>query len=109
VGTFVGNTGTCAGGGLAFGPDGTLYFTGFTSCVGNPALHVLNPATAAILRSAPMAFFYDALGARPTDGALFATTGGTGGSDLFYIDPATGIQIFWGSATTGLLSDLAFR
>jgi subtilisin family serine protease len=109
VGTFVGDTGTCVGGGLAFGPDGTLYFTSFASCFGGSALHVLDPATAAILGSAPLALFYDALGARPTDGALFAATGGTGGGDLFYIDPATGIQIFWGRTATGSLSDLAFR
>ena len=105
--TLVGDTGTCTEGGLAFGPDGTLYFTGFSDCSFlEKALHVLNPATGAILSSIPLSSFYESLGARPTDGALFASSGS---GSLFEIDPATGVEVYWGETGTGVVSDLAFR
>jgi outer membrane protein assembly factor BamB len=105
--TLVGDTRTCTEGGLAFGPDGTLYFAGFSDCSFNgKALHVLNPATGAILSSIPLNFFYESLAARPSDGALFASSGS---GSLYEIDPATGVEVFWGETGTGELSDLAFR
>ena len=110
--TLVGSTGTCAEGGLAFAPDGTLYFTGAASCgSATRALHVLNPATAAIVSSIPLGGFYDGLTVRPTDGALFASSAfaATGDDSLFVIDPATGVEVFWGRSGTGTLADLAFR
>jgi len=107
IATLVGNTGTCTEGGLAFGPDGTLYFTGFTDCTfTKKALHVLDPTTGAILSSIPLGAFYEGLAARPTDGTLFAS----GADDsLVEIDPATGVEVFWGKTGTGVVADLAFR
>jgi subtilisin family serine protease len=109
IGIFVGDTGTCGGGGLAFGPDGTLWFTGFIGCGAGLGLHVLDPTTGAILGSVLVSSFYDSLAARPTDGALFAAPGGSSGSGIYEMDPATGIQVFVGQTGTGALSDLAFR
>jgi hypothetical protein len=61
-----------ANGGLAFHPNGTLYFT---PCWDNPnRLLTLNPATGAILTSRNLASntCYMGLAARPSDGRLFA-------------------------------------
>jgi hypothetical protein len=107
VATLVGNTGTCTEGGLAFAPDGTLYFTGFADCsFSERALHVLDPATGAILSSIRLGGFYESLAVRPTDGALFASAGS---GSLYEIDPATGVEVDWGETGTGVLADLAFR
>jgi streptogramin lyase len=104
---LVGDTGTCNEGGLAFTPDGTLYFTGSSSCfAATNALHVLNPATGAIISSIPLQGLWYALAVRPTDGTLFTAAG-----DLLYeIDPATGVEVLWGQTGNGAgLADLAFR
>jgi hypothetical protein len=66
----------------------------------------LNPATGGILSSIPLSSFYESLGARPTDGALFTSSGS---GSLFQIDPATGVEVYWGETGTGVVSDLAFR
>jgi len=108
VATLVGDTGTCTEGGLAFARDGMLCFTGYTDCSFTAvALHVLNPATGAIVSSTPLqsGLLYDGLAVRPTDGALFASSG----DRLFEIDPATGVEVFWGRSETGVVADLAFR
>jgi hypothetical protein len=106
--TAVGNTGSCTEGGLAFAPDGTLYFAGYTDCSFTAvALRVLNPATAATVSSIPLAsgLLYDGLAVRPTDGALFASKGDA----LYEIDPATGVEVPWGRSEAGIVTDLAFR
>lgn len=48
---------------------------------------------------------YDGLAVRPTDGAIFASQGDA----LYEIDPATGVEVFWGRSETGVVADLAFR
>jgi outer membrane protein assembly factor BamB len=104
----VGNTGSCTEGGLAFAPDGTLYFAGYTDCsFTTTALRVLNPATAATVSSTPLAsgLLYDGLAVRPTDGAVFASRGDA----LYLIDPETGVEVFWGRSEAGVVTDLAFR
>jgi subtilisin family serine protease len=107
VATLVGDTGTCTEGGLAFAPNGTLYFTGYSDCsFVEKSLHVLNPATGAIVSSIPLNGFYESLAVRPTDGALFASAGS---GSLYEIDPATGVEVNWGETGTGVLADLAFR
>jgi hypothetical protein len=106
--TVVGDTGSCNEGGLAFGPDGTLYFAGYTDCSFTKiALRVLDPATAATVSSTPLAsgLAYDGLAVRPTDGALFASKGDA----LYVIDPATGVEVFWGRSEAGVVADLVFR
>ena len=102
----VGDTGSCSEGGLAFAPDGTLYFAGYTDCTfSRVALRVLDPATAATISSTPLSLVYDGLAVRPTDGTLFASRGDA----LYEIDPATGVEVFWGRSETGVVADLAFR
>jgi len=81
-----------------------------TSCRGRRSRRGKRGQAAALSQSAilsiiPVEFFYDGLAARPTDGALFASRG----DSLFEIDPATGVEVFWGESGTGVLSDLAFR
>jgi subtilisin family serine protease len=106
--TLVGDVGSCSEGGIAFAPDGTLYFVGYTDCsFTSVALRVLNPETAATISSIPLESgrIYDGLAVRPTDGALFASQ-----SDALYVvDPATGVEVFWGRSETGAVADLAFR
>ena len=100
--TFVGNTLQGRGGGLAFAPDGTLYYAEFNQ------LHSLNPATGtsngfvSITGGAT-----DGLGIRPSDGVFFATQAGNS-SQIYTLDPNTGIITTLGSNGIGAGSDLAF-
>jgi hypothetical protein len=109
--TLIGNTGH-AFGSLAFAPDGTLYMTaadhGANGPPANPQLLTLDPATAATLTSVPTAGFFGALGARPSDGVLFAGNGDE--SQLFTLDPATGAASpLSGSTGTDFVGDIDFH
>src|SRR5690349_19703514 len=59
-----------------------------TGAPSNPHLLTLDPATAKTLTSVAADAFYGALGARPTDGQLFAGNGD--GSQIFTVDATTG-------------------
>lgn len=102
---LVGDTGQNRGGGLAFAPDGTLYFLEFDE------LHTLNPNTGAILSTTALNFSgHDGLGIRD-DGTLFATAAGAGalGDEIRIIDPMAGTSTAIGQTGAGNASDLAFR
>jgi len=101
-------------GGLAFGPDGTLYgTTTFTS----PILAVLDPTDGSVLSTesvvvAPpddteLGGFFDGLAVDPDTGLLYATHG-VGGEEVLVRDPGTGAWSVVGE-TGHALSDLAFR
>lgn len=99
--TFVGDTGTGAGGGLGFAPDGTLYL--FAVFV----LNIISPEDGHVISSIPTDNPYDGLGVRPSDGVLFA---GPGGSDSVYtVDPSTGQGTLIGHTGQGNVSDMDFR
>jgi len=96
-------------GGLAFAPDGTLFFT---PCWSNPGfIHTLNPATAEILTSValPSGEGYMGLGVRPSDGTIFASyryeSGDTG---IYTIDPTTGAETLFVDPGNIMVHDLAF-
>ena len=105
--TLVGNANSGSGGGIAFAPDGTLYQTAHNAPGGSFSLNRLNPANAARLSSVPLQFYFDGLAVRPSDGALFAATGGSG-DQIFTINPATGAATLVGATGAGSTSDLAF-
>ena len=99
-------------GGLAFHPNGTLYFT---PCWNNPnRLLTLNPATGAILTSRNLAAntCYMGLAARPSDGRLFASYNYESNWDpyiLVTLNPNNGNATLVGHTyTTGILHDLTF-
>ena len=109
VATFIGNTGVI-GATLAFGPDGTLYQTsaefgemGFL----RGFLNTINPATAAVLTtSMPYTEAHiGALAVRPTDGAIFASSGMPG--DIYTLSPE-GVLTLVGNTGAGGPGDLAF-
>lgn len=106
VATLVGNTGTGAGGGIAFAPDGTLYQTAYHHNFDFFALNKLDPNTGAVLSSVPLPTYFDGLGVRP-DGTLFATP--VASDQIFTLNPLTGAATFVGATGTGLVSDLDFR
>ena len=103
--TLVGDPGEGRGGGLAFAPDGTLYYLEFDE------LHTLDPGTGAILSTTALNFgSHDGLGIR-SDGTLFATRAGTGAlsDEIRIIDPSAGTSTPIGQTGAGNASDLAFR
>src|SRR5262249_39778135 len=77
VATFIGSTGSAAGGGIAFAPDGTLYQTAYNSGFDFTSLNQLNPTNAARISTVRVPFYFDGLGIRPTDGVIFAAAGGS--------------------------------
>jgi len=106
VATVVGNPGQGRNGGLAFTPDGRLFFLEFGE------LHELNPATGSVLSTTFLNFGgHDGLGIRPSDGALFATRAGadTLGDEIRIIDPVAATSTLVGRTGAGNASDLAFR
>ncbi len=110
VSTFLGQSGVFNDGGLAFDAAGTLYL--LSALVANPALATLDPTTGFVLTSVNYgpATALDGLVVRPSDGALLATRGGTGGTEqIVRIDPVTGLTTELGATGTGRPSDLAFR
>jgi hypothetical protein len=101
-----------ANGGLAFHPNGTLYFT---PCWDNPnRLLTLNPANAAILtsRNLPAGNCFMGLAARPSDGRLFASYNYESNWDpyvLVTLNPNNGnVTLVGHTYTTGILHDLTF-
>jgi len=99
-------------GGLAFHPDGTLYFT--PCWVDDSRLLTLNPATAAILTSRNLASdtCYIGLAARPSDGTLFASYNWESNWDpyvLVTLNPSNGDASLIGHTySTGIIHDLTF-
>jgi len=99
-------------GGLAFHPDGTLYFT--PCWVDDSRLLTLNPATAAILtsRNLDSDTCYMGLAARPSDGTLFASYNWESNWDpyvLVTLDPGSGnANIIGHTYSTGIIHDLTF-
>lgn len=106
VATLVGDTGTGAGGGLAFAANGTLYHTGYDFGQNNFSLNVLDTTTGAILSSTLMSQYYDGLGVRKSDGLLFAATGGV--DTIYTIDAGSGTETPLGASGTGRVSDIDF-
>jgi DNA-binding beta-propeller fold protein YncE len=99
-----------ANGGLAFAPNGTLYFTPCWNNNGN--IHTLNPATAAVLSTvalAPVGVCYMGLASRPADGAIFASYDDENADNNIYIlNPATGARTLVGNPGNFLVHDLTF-
>jgi hypothetical protein len=96
-------------GGLAFAPDGTLYFT---PCWSNPGyIHTLNPANAEILTSQALQSndCYMGLGIRPSDGTIFGSyryeSEDTG---IYTIDPVTGAETLFVNPGDIMVHDLTF-
>ena len=108
VATLVGDTGSDAGGGIAFAPNGTLYQTAFNNGFDFTSLNTLNPANAARIATVAVPRYYEGLAVR-SDGTLWASSG-TGTDALFTINPTTGAETFIGvTPNTGAVSDLDFQ
>jgi hypothetical protein len=96
-------------GGIAFAPDGTLYFTPAWWNTG--FLHTLDPATAEILTSValPSGEGYMGLAVRPSDGTIFGSyryyTEDTG---IYTIDPVTGAETLFVDPGDIMVHDLTF-
>jgi len=109
--TVIGRDGALgnSNGGLAFAPDGTLYFT---PCWSNSGfIHTLNPATAAITSSTALLDFacYMGLAVRPSDGTIFASYDQEHNDNrIFTLDPVTGARQEVGSPGNYLVHDLTF-
>jgi hypothetical protein len=98
-------------GGLAFHPDGTLYFT--PCWVSDSRLLTLNPSTAAILtlRNLASQTCYMGLTTRPSDGALFASYNWEGWDEnvLVTLNPNNGNANLVGHTySAGIIHDLTF-
>lgn len=98
-------------GGIAFAPDGTLYFTPGRNTTG--FLHRLDPATAAILDTVTLSpdIGFMGLAVRPRDGLLFASGPPMldNNDTIYTIDPTTGTVTEVGDAGFILkVHDLAF-
>jgi len=99
-------------GGLAFHPDGTLFFTPCWAT--DSVLLTLNPSTAAIVTTRNLAqnTCYMGLAARPSDGALFASYNWESNWDeyvLVTLNPANGNANLVGHTySVGILHDLTF-
>ena len=108
VATLVGNTGFFFDT-IAFAPSGTLYLS-YAQFAGmgpvNPALGILNPATAQIISSVPTADFFGALAVRPGDNVIFGSPGAEG--QLLTLNPNTGAETLVGSTGPNLVGALAF-
>lgn len=98
-------------GGIAFAPNGTLYFTPCWSDPGN--IHTLNPATAAVLTTVPLVpggTCYMGLAVRPSDGAIFASFDAENTDfNIYTLNPATGTRTLVGSpGTDNIVHDMVF-
>jgi len=99
-------------GGLAFHPNGTLYFT--PCWIDDSQLLTLNPATAAILttRNLENDTCYMGLAVRPSDGTLFGSYNWESNWDpylLVTLNPTSGNATLIGHTySTGILHDLTF-
>jgi hypothetical protein len=97
-------------GGLAFAPNGTLYFT---PCWDDPGVILeLNPANAAILDSTALEdeeTCYMGLAVRPSDGSIFGTFDDVNDDNSIYrINPSSGSRVLVGNPGDFLVHDLAF-
>jgi hypothetical protein len=106
---------------LAFAPDGTLYMSSATfsdqGAQTGSFLHVVDPATAGILNTLPIApaasgnlVHVGGLAIRPDDNAIFASARQADQAqkgDLWRISPA-GTPIFIGATGVGEMGDLEF-
>ncbi len=92
---------------IAFTPGGTLYESGLVP--GPAMLYTINPANAAVLTSVPTADGFGGMAVRPTDGVLYAASGGGEPGDVLTVDPATGVATEVGSTDLTLIGSLAFR
>ncbi len=106
VATLIGDTDVASSGGLAFAPDGTLYFVAVDNGFNN-VLTTLDASNASILTTVALTAFFDGLAVRP-DGVLFATGSGMNNDGIFKIAPGTGVSTLLGSTGAGSGSDLAF-
>lgn len=96
---------------IAFGPDGTLYLSAanldfMTGNIVDPRLETLDPSNATELTSVPTAQFYGALGARPSDGVIFAGNGDQ--HTLYTLNPTTGAQTVVGDTGRNFVGDIDF-
>ncbi|MDD2918227.1 IPTL-CTERM sorting domain-containing protein [Rhodoferax sp.] len=95
-------------GGLAFAPNGTLYFT---PCWDNPGvIQTLNPATAAVITNVALAdsSCYMGLGVR-SDGVIFGSYDNENSDKSIYtINPVSGVRVLVGSTESNLVHDLVF-
>jgi hypothetical protein len=115
VATVVGNTGDFFGG-IAFAPNGTLYFLSADLDVNgnivNQQLKTLNPLTAqtltsvALPQSDPLGIF-GAFGINPLTGALIAGDGDLG--DIYSINPTTGNATFLFNTSPNFIGDIDFE
>jgi hypothetical protein len=100
--------GNCNGG-LAFAPNGTLYFTPCWNNTGN--IHTLNPTNGNILTSQALQSgdCYMGLGVRPSDGKIFGSyrykSSDTG---IYTINPTTGAEMLVGNPGNIMVGDLTF-
>jgi hypothetical protein len=115
VATFVGLTQANTAGGLAFAPDGTLFFAKLGFNPVSSALLTLDPTNASTISNVPLTIFFDGLAVR-YDGTLFAhATADVNGPDfdrrgeIYTINPTTGLLTFVGDTGIGFTSDLDFR
>jgi hypothetical protein len=102
VETLIGNPAAGTGGGLAFAPDGTLYYANFN-------LLTLNSTNASVISQVALtpSILVDGLGIR-ADGVLFANVG-QGNDGIYTIDPTTGAATLIGGIGGGnRVSDLDF-
>jgi len=96
-------------GGIAFAPDGTLYFTPAWTSLGT--IYTLNPADAGVLTSQALSGGegYMGLAVRPSDGTIFGSYRyNPDDPNIYTIDPATGAETLVGSPGAILVHDLAF-
>jgi hypothetical protein len=103
--TLVGDPGFSHSGGLAFGPDGTLWATEPDPAPGQNRLVTLDPSTGAVLTSVVADRLLDGLGAR-VDGTLFGTTEGAS-TELVTVAP-DGSTTLVGTGTADV-ADVCFR
>jgi len=95
---------------IAFAPNGTLYEVAADlgpAGPSSPRLRTLNPATGEVLSAVSSSEFYGALTVRPSDGALFGSTGDD--HEIFRIDPATGQGTLVGDTGRNFIGALVFR
>jgi outer membrane protein assembly factor BamB len=101
VATLIGSTGIDRGG-IAFGPDGTLYLASV-----NSQLARLDPATGLVIGTPiDLSDCFDGLAVRPSDDALFGTA--CDSNDIYRINAATGDLTLLGSPDNDT-ADLAFK
>ncbi len=99
---------------IAFAPDGSLYQTVSTCCAvfgGNPRFQILEPSSGAVQKTWPAPKYFKAL-AVGEDGVLFGAAPkdilGTDVSELYRIDPGTGVADLIGETGHNPIGALVF-